>query len=704
MKVTDEVKSRLDIVDVIGGYVQLKKAGRNYKGLCPFHGEKTPSFVVFPDSQNWRCFGCGRGGDVYNFLMEAEGLEFRDALRVLADRAGVQLEQTTPQQAAAREHHDHLLGVLRDAAGFFYQQLTGTDSAEHVREYVAKRGLGYEALNRFSIGYAPNSWDATGNYLRGLGYSQQDLIDAGMLVVKEETGRTYDRFRDRLVIPIRDPRGNVVGFGARGLEPDAIPKYINSPQGDLFDKSRLLYGFSEARRSIREGETAIIVEGYMDVIQAHQAGFGNVVAQMGTALTEEQLKLLAPYANRLILALDSDAAGQMATLRGREVIERVSKSAAEEMREDGSWGFDAAEHDQRATLTMEISAQGFLRYQSRLSFDIRVAVMPPGKDPDDMIRETPDEWVRLIEEALPIVEYVIQVETSDQNLNDPGVKSGIVTRVTPLINEIADPVERTYYRQRLARLLRIDERALLPDQRSVVPKNEKRRYDKNEGKPRQHHGPAPGPSRLEVTMNPTAMRESLCLASMLIYPRLLYTMNRMLASALAEDQGAAQADPGGEHVSYGLLPYLTMHDFTQPDHRAIFAAWETALNQDDMEPLIYLYQVIDPLISPRVDEWLNQPLDRLYRTIVPQADNVLETHIHAEAVRASLDLRERMIDRQIEEVRYLMEDSNDGNDSQSAAAYAGLVSPLILARNHLIQKRKALSGRTLASMEEGRQG
>ncbi|NDJ52346.1 MAG: DNA primase, partial [Chloroflexi bacterium] len=262
MSAVDEIKARIDLVDLIESSVVLKKTGKNYKGLCPFHQEKTPSFVVFPESQRYRCFGCGRGGDIFNWMMDREGMDFPEALRSLAEQAGVTLDDFSPQQQAAYEEDEHLRAVLTEAAGFFHRLLTEHEWGQQALDYVRGRGLSDETVALFQIGYAPDSWDVTSRYLIKEGFSEDDLIKTGMLVSRDD-GRTYDRFRDRLIIPIRDDKGRTVGFGARALAKDAKPKYINSPQNHLFDKSKLLFGLSEARRRIRETETAVIVEGYM---------------------------------------------------------------------------------------------------------------------------------------------------------------------------------------------------------------------------------------------------------------------------------------------------------------------------------------------------------------------------------------------------------------------------------------------------------
>ncbi len=678
MNVTEEIKARLDIVDFIGQYVPLKKAGRNYKALCPFHSEKTPSFFVFPDTQHWRCFGaCAEGGDIFTFVMKQEGWDFPQALRFLAERAGVELAPPTPQQAEIREAHERLRALMAEAAAFFNRQLLQAPQAAHARAYVEQRGLHAETVAQFGLGYAPNSWDATMNFLLERGFARQDLVDAGMVVVKDD-GSLYDRFRDRLVIPIRDVQGEVVGFGARALSADAGPKYLNSPQTPIFDKSRLLFGLSQARRAIRESETAVIVEGYMDVMQAHQAGFTNVVAQMGTALTEPQLRLLARYARRLILALDPDTAGQMATERGREVVEHASKMAALQVGEAGVWDFDTAEREYRARLTAEFDARGMVFYESRLGFDIRVATLPEGQDPDDLIREAPQEWAALLERALPIVEYMIQRAIRGQNLDDPKVKSSVARQIVPLIEGIADRVERDHYRQRLARLLRVSEEVLFP-QRPTAGRRAASRPVAAEGPPAETVTPT-------LFLPSTHPREVFCLAALIRYPRLIYHVNRVLAEHMAPGLLTEAADiaASGEAPSAGVLsPSISTADFALPEHRTIFQAWLTALEQDEMEPLIYLREMLDPLLRDMVDSWLAQPLDALLRNVTPPAVNLSPEEVCEAAIDSLLSLRKERIKEQLNELWFLLRESDDNGNSMAVGEYRTSLNVLLQARRQI---------------------
>ncbi len=694
MNVTDEIKQRLDIVDLIGDYVVLKRSGRNYKALCPFHDEKTPSFVVFPESQQWRCFGaCGEGGDIFSFVMKREGWDFPEALRVLADRAGVELKPQSPEQAQMQEQAERLQSLLAEAAAFFHRQLLDAPNARHAREYVARRGLSAETLASFEVGFAPDSWDATMNLLLERGFTRDDLVEAGMLVVKD-TGSVYDRFRNRLMIPIRDGQGRVVGFGARGLAADAVPKYLNSPQGPIFDKSRLLFGLSHARRTIRESETAVIVEGYMDVMQAHLAGFTNVIAEMGTALTEAQLKLLSRYASRLILALDPDSAGQMATERGREVIERVSKAAAEQVSEEGVWEFDSAERDYRARLTTEFDAAGMLRYESRLGFDIRVITLPEGKDPDDLIRESPEDWAALVEGAMPIVEHVIRQTTEGKNLDDAKVKSQVAASIIPLIEDVADPVERSHYRQRLARLLRIPETTLFP----------KRQGAAGPAPARPARRPPPGPALPEAAHSPTRSREAFCLAALIQRPRLIYRVNRILAECLAPDEGSD--GEAAQPEMPGLAWYLTVHDFAQPEHRQIFTAWLSALDQDAEDPLAWLRSGLDdPVTRTTIEEWERLPLDALLRKVTPPPADLSDEAIHDEVLRGLLELRSEQINSQIQELQFLMQETEDSGEMAAAQAYGATINRLLAARQRLWKAGKRYAtprGRAEARENDGR--
>ena len=444
MTAIDEIKNRVDVVDLVSETVTLRRAGKNYTGFCPFHANtRTPAFVVFPDSGTWRCFGeCNEGGDIFRFVMKKEGVDFAEALRMLAERAGVKLESVTPQKKEEEETHQRLRDLLEEAVIFYRHHLLHHPAAQDAQNYLQKRGLKPETMESFGIGYAPPGWDTTLQHFTAKGYTAEDLVNAGLVVEKQEGGGVYDRFRHRILFPIREMNGKMAGFGARRLNPEDEPKFLNSPQTELFDKGRLLYGLDAARKAIRAKDQAIIVEGYMDVVVPHQEGFTNLVSPMGTALTEAQLHLLKRFSKRIILALDADAAGEKATLRGLEVA-RQTLDRTEEI------SFDP---------------RGLLRHEARLQADLRVTTLPPGMDPDEVVLRDPQEWQQLVDTAKPIVVHVMETLAAAHDLDDPKAKAEVAEQVLPLIEDVANPVERDAYRQRLARLLRVDERSLLTSQ------------------------------------------------------------------------------------------------------------------------------------------------------------------------------------------------------------------------------------------------
>lgn len=431
----EEVRQKLDLLDVVSARVDLKKSGRSYKGLCPFHNERTPSFILSPERQNWHCFGCGAGGDVFAFVMKAEGVEFGEALRLLAARAGVTLD-FSPRKVAESEERRRLLAANHAAARFFAQQLA-EPGGRQAREYLEQRGVRPETVERFGLGYAPQGWD---NLLRALtrqGFTPETLAAAGLVSERDGQAGYYDRFRHKLTIPIRDPSGAVLGFGTRVLD-DSLPKYINSPQTAIFDKSACLFGIEQAREAIRRADGAVIVEGYFDVILPHQAGVRNVVAAMGTALTDKQMGLLRRYTTRIVLALDADAAGQAATLRGLEMA-RASFA--------------------RKTVPVP-GPGGRVRYESVPGVDLRVAVLPRGMDPDEVVRSSPAAWGELVGSALPVLEFQLRRVAQAHDLSEARGKAAAFAELVPLLQEIPDRVERAHYLARAADLLRVDAQVL----------------------------------------------------------------------------------------------------------------------------------------------------------------------------------------------------------------------------------------------------
>jgi len=439
MTVVDDIKDRLDIVEIVGQTVKLRRTGKNYIGFCPFHSNtRTPAFVVFPETQTWRCFGqCNEGGDLFGYMMKREGWDFNEALRQLAARAGVTLTQQNPETEASVQSQQKLSAVLEAAAGFYREQMLTSPAGKKTLDYLHKRGLSDETIKIWGLGYAPAGWTTLLDYLRQKNYETGMLIAAGLLTERDD-GSLHDRFRERLMFPIRGPYGQLAGFGGRTLEPDGIPKYLNSPATDVFDKGRLLYGLDQARKSIRSLNQAVIVEGYMDVIGLHQAGFTNAVSPMGTALTEDQFRLLKRLTRNVVLALDPDAAGQNATLRGLETARKAMDQESE----------------------IHFDSRGLMRVEQRINADIRVTALPGLQDPDEIVLENPEAWKQIIAKAKPVVVHVMETLAIGKDLNDAKVKRDIAAQVMPLIDDVGDSVEREAYRQQLAGFLRVDERSL----------------------------------------------------------------------------------------------------------------------------------------------------------------------------------------------------------------------------------------------------
>ena len=409
-----EIKSKLSALEVVGETVVLKRAGTVYKGLCPFHAEKTPSFIVTPERETWHCFGCGKHGDIFTFLRERDGLEFREALQRLAEKAGVELSERSSREDRRKRR---LREALETAIAWYREVLLQAHQAGKARAYLEERGFTETTLERFGIGYAPNTWEAMNKRLRSKGFTDQELTDAG-LASPSTRGGVYDRFRGRIIIPIRDASGRAIGLGGRIMPGAEGPKYLNSPATALFDKSRTLFAIDLAKGAIRREKLAVIVEGYTDVMAAHQAGFENVVASLGTALTAGQVELANRYADGVALAYDVDVAGEAATQRG--LVEEL---------------------------------QGVVS-------KVRVIRIPAGKDPDEYIRTDPDGWRAAVASAEELLPYFMERAATEVDLRQAQGRSGYTRRMLDLLRRIPDRVEQDSYIPQLSRLAGIDERIL----------------------------------------------------------------------------------------------------------------------------------------------------------------------------------------------------------------------------------------------------
>ncbi|MEM9774420.1 MAG: DNA primase [Chloroflexota bacterium] len=564
MSPVEEIKARLDIVDIVSEHVQLKKSGRHYMGYCPFHNNtRSPAFAVFPESGTWRCFGaCADGGDIFSYVMKKNGWDFKEALVHLAKRANVTLEELTPEQKQRKSIEEEQVELLEAAADYFHQLFLHAPQAEHARNYIEGRELTAETVSTFRIGFALNSWDACRSHFLNQGYKEQDLFDVGLLTENPDKGTRYDRFRNRIVIPIQDVTGRTVGFGARTLDKDGIPKYLNSPQTGLFDKSRILFGLDKSKRFIREARQAVIVEGYMDVIMAWQGGFRNVIAQMGTALTRDQLQLLKKSTKRFVIALDADAAGVNATMRSLNVA-RDALDRESEIRFDPT---------------------GLVQEESRLQADIRIATIPEGEDPDSIIRRDPAEWAKLIGGAKPVVEYVTSVLMSQNPIEDPKNKSVIARQVIPMILDITDPVERDHYWQYLARTLQVDERSLKQLNVKSNQKNSNQRpvvqgSKSQPSKPKNSEVGRPSLANLNPALR-TARREEEFLGRCSQNPILIRQVNKILSES-------------GQ-------PILHAQDFSVQIDREIFTLLNNKQSAGDVVSTSEMWDSLDDILAERM--------------------------------------------------------------------------------------------------------
>ena len=625
MGVTDEIKDRIDIVELISSYVPLKKAGRNYKGLCPFHADTTPSFVVFPDGQRWYCFGaCATGGDVFNFLMKKENLDFGEALQVLARRAGIPLAPQTEEQKAADKRRRRLYEINASAAQYFHHLLLHSSPGQVAREYLNGREIASETWKTFQLGCAPPEWEALSSHLLEKGYQEDDLFAAG-LTVERESGGYYDRFRGRLVFPICEVKGGVVGFGARALD-DSPPKYVNTPQTDLFDKGGILYGIHLGRDAIRDAGLAIIVEGYMDVLMAHQHGFRNVVASMGTALTESQVGTLRKLTKSFILAMDADAAGEEASLRGLEVAKK-------------QYGI---EHRQSAEIK---DTYQHIWLKSYVDSNIKVITMPEGQDPDDVIRRDPQHWMQLVEQALPLMDYYFEVVAAGKDLDSAEGKSQLVRELLPLIREMGDGIERAHYLQKLARLIRIDERTLASQMARL-----------RVGAEAPAQAPPTGDELLGA-LRPLAALENYCLLLLVKAPTLIQEV-------------------------YDLAP----DDFLVVENRSIFYSLVAYLEREEGFDIDDFRATLDPFLTQHLDALLEGEAGS-----PPLADEELA----AEVQRAVSRIKDRNSRRELEQLASLLQDARERGDVEEELALRGKVDLLmqrVKARQSVRGGRDAWAG------------
>ena len=666
MSVTDEIKARIDAVDFISRYLPLQRAGRSFKACCPFHQERTPSFVVFPDSGTWRCFGaCSTGGDIFSFLMQKENMDFREALQVLAQETGVQLPEET-DKGDTRERD--LLYELNDrAALFFRNQLHRSQEGQAARDYLQRRGINAQVAAQFQLGFAADGWDALRDHLVEAGYSPDALHRADLVKHNLEHDSFYDSFRNRLIVPIHDRQGRVIGFGGRVLD-DSLPKYLNTAETALFHKSHVVYGLDRAYKAIRQADSVVIVEGYMDVIAAHQYGFENVVACLGTALTEEQLRQLHRYTDNFILALDADAAGQQATLRGLNQARQALKRKAKPV----------------------LTGTGRMHVEHRLSANLRITTLPEGRDPDDIIRQNADAWQELISTATPLVDYYFGIVANQYDLDSARGKGEAVAELTPLIAELGDEAELQHYIQRLSRLVRIEERTI--EQRVKASARELRHRPQEGRHRRRYTRPQSGqpPAEGELQTRPESAPEEEVADPGAVASN---GANGGTPPSPAPDLAAFVPETKLEVFLLALLidePDLLMwlaemtqeleiaslssKDFQQIEYREIFGALRRFFASDELWDI----RAFQEALSPGYHAVLSQ-LTAQILTMPEQEQAVIQNAL----LKLLIRLRYARLRESLSAMQFLLHDAQENEDREAILEFAAIINANRRDRHHL---------------------
>ena len=670
MSVTDEIKGRIDVVDFISRYVPLQRAGRSYKACCPFHQERTPSFIVFPETGTWRCFGaCSTGGDIFTFLMQKENMDFREALQALAQETGVQLPEETGK-GETRERD--LLYELNDkAALFFRNQLHRSQEGQLARDYLQRRGINAQIAGQFQLGFAPDRWDALRDHLTEAGYTLDALHRADLVKHNSERDSHYDSFRNRLIVPIHDRQRRIIGFGGRVLD-DSLPKYLNTAETPLFHKSNVVYGLDRAYRAIRQAESVVIVEGYMDVIAAHQFGFDNVVACLGTALTEEQLRQLHRYTDNFILALDADSAGQQATLRGLNQARQALKRKA------------------KPVLTVTGRRQVQQHVEHRLSANLRITTLPEGRDPDDIIRQSTDTWQELIGAATPLVDYYFGIVAEQYDLSSARGKGEAVAELTPLIAELGDEEEQQHYIQRLSRLVRIDERTI---EQRVRASARELRQPPPEGRNRrrftrpQNGQPAP---EVEVPTRSAEVIEEETVGYMAAAPG---KDSREIESSTAPDLAALVPETKLEVFLLALLidepdlliwlsdmsqeleiAPLSRKDFQQVEYREVFGALRRFIASDEVWDL----KAFQETLSAGYHEVLSQLTDQILT--MPERE---QGEIQNAVLKLLIRLRYARLRENLSAMQFLLHDAQENENRDAILEFSAIINANRRDRHHL---------------------
>lgn len=689
--VIERIKQKLDIVEEIGAVVSLKKSGKAFKGLCPFHGERTPSFYVFPDKQDWHCFGCGERGDLITFVQKQQSLDFREALELLAERAGIPLENVSrpesAEEAAETATRKRLRALNEAAAIWFHHQLLQSPAAQYCRSYLDARGVSNDSIAYWRLGYAPDG-DALATYLLGAGYSEKELVEAGLAREREANrgGGLYTYFRNRLIFPIRDARGQTIAFGGRSLD-GGNPKYLNTPQTLLFDKSATLYGLDLAREGIRRTNRVVIVEGYMDAVVTHQYGTRNVVACIGSAITEKHIRQIKKLTRRVTLALDPDAAGESATLRGITVAQQafdrvvvpVPGPAPDNPR---------AQQDGLHTRGKRGAPRGIVRFEEQVDAEITVAKLPPHEDPDEFARRDPAGWQQAIEQSAPLIEYLIEAQTADLSLDTPQGKLEASRRLLPILAEVRNRTLAGEYADRLARHLHLDVRDVQRDlaqtrnqlDREARAQTRNAPTARNSGEAESDvSGDGVGTKYPEAEGAPTG-------------PFFNYRASGAagatgeLLAELAQAEyciGLLVADPATRMDIYAILDET---DFTSAEMRAIYAIFATATREGRLGPTNYGR---DATQGDELVEMLPEELRQIAERTGARASPLLPEGptLTSVASKAAYRLKRMRLKAEMAEVDYLVREVAATGDEEG-------LRTLIARKKHLLSQRRAIDAAT----------
>lgn len=524
--IINEVRQQANIVEIISEYVRLEQAGKNYKGLCPFHKEKTPSFVVNPAMQIFKCYGCGVGGNVFTFLMQYEKYSFPEAVQALAQRVGIPLQTSSQKQQSPQSQRLQALYQLhKEAAQYFVRRLAESEQGQPVREYLAQRGIDQTLSQTFLLGYALPGWDHLRNAFSGK-YSRELLLESGLLIKRQNGTGVYDRFRERLIIPISDERGRVIAFGGRILG-EGQPKYLNSPESPIFHKSKTFFGLHQAKDAIRRAESVIITEGYFDMIVPYSQGIQNIVATMGTALTEQHLRLLQRYAKKVVLMFDADAAGIKAALR-----------------------------------TLDLFLQS--------GFEARAGILPPGEDPDSLVRKAGvEQFQRVVEQAPLLLDFIRDRIIERYDLLRIDHQIACANQILPTIARIRDIVERDIQINKTADLLKISDKALLAEFRKMSETGKMTLSER--ARPVQKQTPIP---RLEQYLLKALLKDK-----------------RLIADVKGELEPQEFSHPVTRKVLETLFIFEDKTDF----EAKVFDLFQGTAGQNDLaELLLRIDEIIDP--------------------------------------------------------------------------------------------------------------